>query len=274
MISRNSRKFKKYANNYKNNNTEFNKFDILLILLLSIYFYHYLFKVFYLAFSFVYQISAFLFEIILAIKKVNNVKGIHNSTKFNGVITDLTHFQNHEMKSLLINTMRPNYHCELGIDHNVTMKVIYDIKMLQDDTVSNIQKILKLFDDMYSVNEVNNNLKDHTLTTSWYKIPNLSKFKYKIGIHKNKIRRMMEVTDIFVKLLTKKGDIYVNFAYVKFDIIGNHETKFNKELYNKLNPIIIERNEQYIESLCLTKKSEIKNVDFNTKFASFFETNL
>ena len=38
----------------------------------------------------------------------------------------------------------------------------------------------------------------------------MTKFKYKIGFHKNKLRNMMEVKDLFVKIISKDGAIFAN----------------------------------------------------------------
>ena len=127
--------------------------------------------------------------------------------------------------------MKPNKYCYNEIEHNISLKVMYDIQMLSDDTVQKMIKVLKLFDDVYSINDINDNLYQHQLESIWYKVPNLSKFKYKFGIHKNKIREMIEVKDIFVKVLTKNGKIYVNFAYAIMDIVKNNKVKLTKKFY-------------------------------------------
>ena len=266
MIYRSSRKNKKYRN--KDEEENIGICEIITILVLGIYFFPYLYAIYYFLLSGLYQVCSFFVGIILSIDTIMIEKEIKNYSRFHGVIADLTSLKNHETNNILINTMRYNEHCEYGIDQNVTMKVIYDTQMLEDDTILNIQRVLKLFDDVYTVTEIDDNLKDHTLNPTWYRVPNLSRFKYKIGFHKNRIRRIMEVTDIFVKVNTKYGKIFVNFAYVKFDIVGSHNTKFSKEYYNKLNPVVIEKNDQYIESLCLARKPKIKNI--NKKFASRF----
>lgn len=270
MIKRNPKKNRRIEKKLEDEEFEFAIFDLFLVFFLGIYFYPYFHSFFDFLLSGVYQIGYFFNGLILSLDSIIVHKQAKNYSRFHGIITDLSLINNPEINGILINKMRYNENCEYNIDQNVTMKVIYDTEMLKEDTVSNIEKILKLFDDVYTVTEIDNNLKDHTLSSTWYRIPNLSKFKYKIGIHRNKIRRMMEVKDIFVKVITKHGKIFVNFAYVKFDIVGNHKTKFSKEYYHKLNPMVIERNDQYIESLCLARKSKIKNVDFNKKFASSF----
>ena len=250
-------KFQKNRKKSKNylDEDNWNKFDIVLAILLFSYMYPYLFGISYYFLSYVYKILNYLYNLktYFSIMSYNDP-----NDNFFGILNDLSLIHNSNRNNFHLGPMKPNFFCNIGMDHNVSMKVIYDIKLLNHDSIDNVRESFKLLGDFYSFDEVNQIMNQRELKSIWYKIPNMTKFKYKIGFHKNKLRNMMEVKDLFVKIISKDGAIFANFAYTVINIIPNYENKYQKvdeNFYYSLNIFIMEKNNQYIDTLCLSNRS-------------------
>ena len=122
-------KFQKNRKKSKNYLDEDNwsKFDIILAILLFSYMYPYLFGISYYFLSFVYKILNYLYNL----KTFSSIMTYDEPNDyFFGILNDLSLIHNSNRNNFHLGPMKSNFYCNIGMDHNVSMKAIYDIKLL------------------------------------------------------------------------------------------------------------------------------------------------